>query len=185
MTFSEYQKLFDTILAEKTIEKPYDNPHFLEYVKLNNSRQKRWLKKGEIAEEIKLTVQSITKKQTWIVITEPWCGDAAHNVPFIAKLAELNPNITLKIQLRDSENSEIESYLTNGGRSIPKLIARNESGADIFTWGPRPAESQFIFDQLKAENATFKTQKIALQEWYNKNAGCAIQEEILAILKSI
>jgi hypothetical protein len=28
-------------------------------------------------------------------------------------------------------------------------------------------------------------QKIALQEWYNKNAGCAIQEEILSILKSL
>ena len=185
MTFSEYQKLFDTILAGETIEKPYDDSHFVEYVKLNLSRQNRWVKKGEIAEEIKLTVQSITEKQTWIVITEPWCGDAAHNVPFLAKLAELNPNITLKFQLRDNENSEIESYLTNGGKSIPKLIARNEAGADIFTWGPRPAESQVIFDQLKAENASFELQKIALQEWYNKNAGCAIQEEILAILKSI
>ncbi|MEY3438296.1 MAG: hypothetical protein RL265_881, partial [Bacteroidota bacterium] len=70
-------------------------------------------------------------------------------------------------------------------KSIPKLIARNEAGADIFTWGPRPAESQVIFDQLKADNASFELQKIALQEWYNKNAGSAIQDEILAILKSI
>ena len=185
MTFSDYQKLFDAILAGETNEKPYDDSHFVEYVKLNLSRQNRWLKKGEITEEIKSTVQSITENQTWIVITEPWCGDAAHNVPFIARLTELNPNITLKIQLRDSENSEIESYLTNGGKSIPKLIARNEAGADIFTWGPRPADSQVVFDRLKAENASFEMQKTALQEWYNKNAGSAVQQEILTILKSL
>ena len=132
MTFSDYQKLFDAILAGETNEKPYDDFHFVEYVKLNLSRQNRWVKKGEITEEIKLTVQSITEKQTWIVITEPWCGDAAHNVPFIVKLAQLNPNITLKLQLRDSKHSEIESYLTNGGKSIPKLIARDEGAHTQF-----------------------------------------------------
>jgi len=39
-------------------------------------------------------------------------------------MASLNPLITVVVQLRDS-NSEIDSYLSHGKMSIPKLIERS------------------------------------------------------------
>ena len=70
-------------------------------------------------------------------VTEPmrWgrlflCGDAAHIVPIIYLMSRLNNNITLRIQLRDS-GSEIEKYLTNGTKSIPMLIVRDENNKDL------------------------------------------------------
>jgi hypothetical protein len=184
MNFSEYQQQFDRILNEQNPQPPYDDEHYLEYTKLNASRQHRWLKKGILTPETISTIQSISEKQHWILITEHWCGDAAHNVPFIYLMAELNPNITLELQLRDSEGSEIDSYLTNGGKSIPKLIIRDTQGNDLHVWGPRPQACQVLFDELKQQNKTFEDQKIALQKWYNEDKGITLQEEICDLLNN-
>lgn len=185
MTFTDYQTAFDDILNAKNTHPPYNDEHYLEYTKLNASRQYRWLKNSVLTEETKSVMQSITKKQTWIIITEPWCGDAAHSVPFIVKMAELNPTIHLEIMLRDGEHSEIENYLTNGGKSIPKLIIRDEKGKDLIVWGPRPAACQAIFLELRAKNTELAEEKIAIQKWYNEDKGAAVQQEISELLKSL
>lgn len=185
MNFTDYQQTFDRILSGELTTAPYDDPHFLEYVKLNHSRQNRWVKKGVLIDEAVEAVQNIQSKQTWVLIAEPWCGDASHNVPFIVKLAELNPLITLEIQLRDSEGSEIDSYLTNGGKAIPKLIIRDENKHDLHVWGPRPSEAQALFHKLKEQNLTLEEQKIGLQQWYNENQGFALQTEIALAIKQL
>jgi hypothetical protein len=185
MNFSDYEQTFDRILSGELTFAPYDDPHFIEYVKLNQSRQNRWMKKGVLIDEAVEAVKSVHSKQTWVLITEPWCGDASHNVPFIVKLAELNPLITLEIQLRDSKGSEIDAYLTNGGKAIPKLIIREQTGKDILIWGPRPAEAQALFFKLKEQNKTLEEQKIGLQQWYNENQGLAVQREIAHDLKQL
>lgn len=182
MKFTDYQELFSKILKGFIREKPYDDPHYLNYVKLNLSRQNRWLKTGELAPETKSTIQSINEKQYWHLITEPWCGDASHIVPFIVMMAELNPLIELSLQLRDSEGSEIDKYLTNGGRSIPILIVRNSHNQDLFHWGPRPTTCQNLYFKLKNSNVTNKDVKIKLQQWYNENKGVDIQNEIIELI---
>ena len=178
MTFKDYHQTFEDILAGKITHTPYDDPHFLEYTKLNFSRFNRWIKKGEILPETIAAINSISTKQTWVVISEPWCGDASHCVPFMVKMAELNPLITLEIKLRDSENSEIENYLTQGGKAIPILIVRDSDNNDLFVWGPRPEPAHALFLELKQQQLTLEEQKIALQNWYNKDLGQTIQKEI-------
>ena len=184
MKFSEYQELFTQIISNPSNEAPYNDHSYLEYTKLNNSRLNRWLKKGELLEEIKKIISEIKAPQKWILISEPWCGDAAHSVPFIFMMSELSKNISLEIQLRDSD-SEIDSYLTNGGKSIPILIIRNEKNEDLAVWGPRPEKCKILFEELKEKQLTFEEQKIILQNWYNEDKGIMIQEEIGELLKSI
>lgn len=183
MTFTDYQELFKQILEGTITDKPYDDPHYLDYVKLNFSRQNRWLKTGKLTSDTISTIQSINKKQTWLLITEPWCGDASHIVPFIVMMAELNPLIHVNLQLRDSEGSEIDKYLTNGGRSIPVLVVRTEDHKDIFHWGPRPSVCQEMHLKLKESNAPFEEVKVTLQQWYNENKGGDIQTEICVLFE--
>jgi hypothetical protein len=183
MDFKTYQMLFNLILEGKLNQEPYSDEHYIDYTKLNLSRQNRWLKTGKLSKETISTIQSIDQKQNWLLITEPWCGDASHIVPFIFMMSELNPLISLTLQLRDAENSEIDKYLTNGGRSIPMLIVRDENNNDIFHWGPRPKDCQDLYLRLKAANAPFEEVKIALQQWYNENKGVDIQQEICFLLK--
>lgn len=178
MTFQQYLEYFEQILNSPKPEAPYDQEDYFNYTKLNWSRMNRWLKKGEILPEASAKIKAITVSQQWILITEPWCGDAAHVVPFIKMMSDLNPAIQLDIELRDSEPNRIESYLTNGGKSIPKLIIRDLSGNDLAVWGPRPVACQVLFDELKAKNTDFETLKIELQNWYNEHHGVEIQKEI-------
>ncbi len=184
MEFNEYLALFDRILDREITTSPYDDPHFYEYVKLNKSRMHRWLKSGEIAADIRMLLTQWDKPTKWILITEPWCGDAAHSVPFIYLLAALNPNIELIIQLRDGEDSEIEHYLTNNARSIPKLIVRDMEGNDLFTWGPRPSTCEQLNTHLIAQNVELSERKTALQKWYNDDKGAKIQQELFLLFKT-
>ena len=174
----EYLSSFEDILSRKLTKKPYDNEAYIEYVKLNKSRMNRWLRTGLLKGSTQQTIEKIREVQNWYIITEPWCGDAAHSVPFIYLLSELNQNIKLTLILRDSEPEWIERYLTNGSRSIPKLIVRNNYDEDLFTWGPRPKECQLLISELKKQQISDEDIKTRAQEWYNKNKGISLQEEI-------
>ena len=174
----EYLSSFEDILNRKLTKKPYDNEAYIEYVKLNKSRMNRWLRTGLLKGSTQQTIEEIREVQNWYIITEPWCGDAAHSVPFIYLLSELNQNIKLTLILRDSEPEWIERYLTNGSRSIPKLIVRNNYDEDLFTWGPRPKECQLLISELKKQQISDEDIKTRAQEWYNKNKGISLQEEI-------
>lgn len=117
------------------------------------------------------------------MITEHWCGDAAHSLPFIYKMTELNDHIELKMVLRDTPPFMIDNYLTNGGKSIPKVVIRNADEEDLYTWGPRPKEAQELYQKLVENKADFETMKVELQKWYNADKGKSIQQEFISMLK--
>lgn len=183
MEFTAYNKQFGAILNGENTASPYDKDAYINYVKLNQGRIKRWLKKGKILPELEATIKAIDVPQTWVYISEPWCGDAAHSQAFIEMAAQLNPLITVEVQNRDN-GSEIDKYLTNGGKSVPKLIVRNNEGEDLFDWGPRPHEAQELFYQIKDDaSMTMEDKKIALQQWYNKDKGQSMQQELMGLFR--
>lgn len=182
MTWQDYLKYFEEIITSHKPAPPYNEEEYFHYTKMNWSRSNRWLKNNPLTDETKTAIRRIGEKQTWELMTEPWCGDAAHIVPVIFLMSCENPNITLNIQLRDV-NSEIENYLTNGTKSIPIFIVRDNNGKDLFHWGPRPAAAKLLFENLKKNNSPFEDVKTALQNFYNKDKALGIQEEIIALLK--
>ncbi|KGE13987.1 thioredoxin family protein [Sphingobacterium deserti] len=182
MTFLEYLDYFEQILESPQDFEPYGDQEYFNYTKLNWSRMNRWLKRFEPNDVMKNLIASITEHQHWIVITEPWCGDAAHAVAQLYQMVKNNPNIDFEIQLRDAAPFLIDDYLTDGGKSIPKLIIRNDVGHDKVIWGPRPHALQAIFSSMKAEGATFEQIKETMQKWYNEDKGEEIQRELINLL---
>jgi hypothetical protein len=185
MTKEAYLELFGEILNAQTNEAPYDEEHYIHYVKMNQSRQDRWLKKAALTPETTRFMQSWDVPSRWVVITEPWCGDAAHVLPFLFKMSELNENISLEIQLRDGSDSEIEKYMTNGGKAIPILVVRDEQGNDLFHWGPRPRACQQLVNETRNTGASQEDLINAIQHWYNQNKGLEIQSEITRMLSQV
>ena len=184
MKWPEYLSKFEDVLNGSNSEHPYDNPEYVEYVKMNNSRMKRWLKKASLTDETAKILDMVQCRQKWILIAEPWCGDAANIAPIIDLMAEYSGKIDFEIELRDGDSHLIDSYLTNSGKSIPKLIARDEKGQDVFVWGPRPAECQSMIERNKECDLTAIEKKMAIQVWYNENEGVAIQQEIRELLQA-
>lgn len=181
MSWEQYLSRFEEILSGGGQEAPYNDPHFMEYTRLNQQRMNRWLKTAVLHDDTKKALGQIDQEQQWVLITEPWCGDAAHIVPIIALMAQHNPKIRLDIQLRDS-GSEIEQYLTNGGKAVPVLIIRNTEGKDMGVWGPRPKACQQMFLYMKQEGLSVEEQKVKLQQWYNADKALSIQQEIVALI---
>lgn len=182
MNFKEYLNYFEQIILNPEQYPIYQDENYYKYAKLNWSRTNRWLNKFEPSEETKKLISAIDKPQTWIIITEPWCGDAAHSVPQLVNIVENNPLITIDIQLRDEEPFLIDKYLTNGGKSIPKLIIRDANQQDIAVWGPRPEKLQELFVSLKEEGVEMNEIKEAIQKWYNEDKGIEIQKDIAKLL---
>lgn len=183
MDFQTYQQYFQSILQNPEPAAPYNKPAYIEYTKLNWARMNRWLKQAVISDQLHHSVTTIDKPQKWIIITEPWCGDAAHSVPILHKISLLNPLINVEYQLRDSEPFLINAYMTNGGKSIPKLIVRDEQGVDLVTWGPRPRNAQLIYSRLVAEKTEFSVISTELQKWYNEFASTELQAELTELLQ--
>lgn len=185
MTFKVYLDYFEKLINQHPSERtaPYDIAEYAEYTKLNWSRLNRWLKTGKLTDEMIAVMKSINAKQHWIVITEPWCGDAAHIVPFIEMISRQSTNVSVTYELRDSEPFRINDYLTNKTKSIPKLIVRNSEGKDIAVWGPRPVACQEMYLELKEKGVENSTVKLEIQNWYNENKGLEIQREIGELFK--
>jgi len=182
-TYASYRELLDNLLQQGKTTGTNQSESMVNYATLNERRMKKWDKIGKIIPELMDKLMSIDQKMTWLVVTEGWCGDAAQNLPFLNKMAELNPNIDLRFVVRDENLPLIDAFLTNGGRSIPKLIALDSELSVLGTWGPRPEPVQKAFLENKvSQERTGKEFTEYLHLWYAKDKGITLQGEILAIL---
>lgn len=184
-SYEEYKKLL-IAYAEKGVTSGTDQlPERIEATKLNAQRMKRIDKQVVLSYIIKNIVENNSKRWTWIVLAETWCGDGAQNIPVIAKIAELSPNIELKIILRDENPEVMEAYLTNGSKSIPKLICFDaETNNEIGVWGPRPDVIRDMVKKYKAENPTVSHDEFVknLHLWYAKDKGESLQKNFESLL---
>lgn len=161
-----------------------NEPSKLEYTRLNIHRSSRWDRKGKIGEELVDQLSEFPYKMIWLVITEGWCGDSAQILPFINKMAELSPNIELKIMLRDEHPAIMDEFLTNGSRSIPKLVALDSDSLEVIgTWGPRPNGAQERYMNERADPGIDNIKATEnLHLFYARDKGQAIQKEFLQLL---
>ncbi|AVR45085.1 thioredoxin family protein [Christiangramia fulva] len=158
-----------------------------DFTALNCRRMSRLNKTLILNDELKKALDTISEVQEWIVITEAWCGDSAQNLPLIAKMADFSDTIELKIILRNKNPELMEKYLTNGSKSIPKLIVFNKSGKELFAWGPRPVPAQALLEEWKREPAgrNWEAFETELHTWYARDKARTIQQEFIEIFKNL
>ena len=75
-------------------------------------------------------------------------------------MAEVNSNINLQLVLRDENLELMDLFLTNGGRSIPKLIALDKDLNILFTWGPRPQTATNMVLDYKTKHGSLDDREI-------------------------
>ncbi len=185
-TYDPYRAMVTGLLKEGKVTGQTQSESMLKYTKLNEQRMNRIEKTYEPSPELKAFIATLDQTWTWLVLTEGWCGDAAQNLPQIKKLADLaDDNVKLRLVLRDENLDLMDAYLTDGGRSIPKLIClRDEDLKELGTWGPRPAPVQEMIREHK-QNPTEKYEELAqrMHTWYAKDRGKTFDAEFLQLLK--
>lgn len=183
-SYLEYRTLVKTLTDKNLSTGETQTDELANYTLLNDRRMKRWDKTVKITEAIQEEIKSKNINQTWLVLTESWCGDAAHLMPVMQKIAALNAGINFKVILRDENDALMSRFLTNGGKSIPMLLMiDNETDEVINTFGPRPKEATKLVNDYKAAHgkltAAFKTD---LQSWYNKDKGQNAIKDLVSLM---
>ena len=184
MSYDEYRTLVTNLVEAQSTTGKEKTEALVEYTKMNDRRMKRWDKTVKLSDVIQEKIMAYSKNITWIVLTESWCGDAAHIMPVINKVAEQNETIDLKVVLRDDNEDLMNQFLTNGGKSIPKLImVDNDTNTVVDTFGPRPAIATEMVNTYKAQHGKLTPEfKEDLQRWYNKDKGQSTIEDLVNLL---
>ena len=116
-----------------------------------------------------------------LVLVEDWCGDAINTVPLLARLAELAPNLDLRIVGRDANPDLMDAHLTNGTRSIPVVIVLDEDFIERGWWGPRPTElQQWVIGEGKALEKVERYRHV--RTWYARDRGRATTDELVDVI---
>ncbi len=188
MNYSAYMALAEQLVSEGRTTGPNHSAAMLHYTKLNLKRMQRLNKTAKPGAEIIEVLNTIPFKMHWVIVSEIWCGDAAQNIPFIAKLAELASDVKLDLILRDENIKYMDQFLTNGTRSIPKLVIYNEEGEVIATWGPRPQIMQhkvMAYKEMTENRPGFEEFSEEIHRWYTANRNAELESELLAIFRRI
>ena len=184
MTFARYTKLIDDLLADGRTTGENQSEAMTGYAILNRQRMRRLDKTTVLGDGLKKAAHDLSRKMTWLIITEGWCGDAAQNIPVIEKIAAESDKIETRYILRDENLGLMDQYLTAGARSIPKLIAIDPETDEVLgTWGPRPAAGQSLFAQMKLDGTEKSVILEEMQRWYNADKTASVQSEFEGLLK--
>ncbi|MDO6471130.1 thioredoxin family protein [Maribacter sp. 1_MG-2023] len=183
-SYLEYRALVSDLAEKGEATGPEQSEALSQYTQLNNSRMRRWDKTLKFNDEAVAKIKAVDQKISWLVLSESWCGDASPALPVMNKITEINPNISLSIILRDENLDIMNQFLTNGGMSIPKLIATDIAEATVVaTWGPRSMKATQLVEDYKAEHGKLTPEfKQDLQVFYNKDKGQSILEDLLKLL---
>ena len=184
ISYNDYKKLIINLLKEGRSTGILQSEDLLNYTKLNEKRMKRLDKQTTLSEEAATKTQTIQKDFTWLVLTESWCGDAAQTLPVINKFAEINPKIDLKVVSRDENENLMNQFLTNGSKSIPKLIViEKETSTVVSSWGPRSKVATKLVNEYKDKHGKLDAEfKKELQYWYNDDKGKSIEHDLVEFL---
>ncbi|MEZ4809546.1 MAG: thioredoxin family protein [Allomuricauda sp.] len=184
MEYQEYRSLVHFLAENHQTTGAVQSESNINYTQLNDRRMARWDKTFKIASEIQERIEGIHSRLMFLVLAESWCGDASPSLPVMNKIAELNPNIGLKIVLRDENLELMDAFLTQGTRSIPKLIVFDEeSGEIVGEWGPRPSTATVLVEDYKQKYGKLTPEfKKDLQVWYNADKGQNILGDVLELL---
>lgn len=182
LTYNDYRQSIEATLAQPP--KDENAEKMRPYLISNFAFMNQYYASSKISDGF----QSIIKKSPaviWLVITEGWCGDAAFNIPTMAIIEKAIPNkIELRFVLRDTNLEFMDEHLTNGGRSIPKLIVLSNDLKEIGTWGPRPKLLQTLMGEWKSAGLELMDIIPKVHAWYHADNIHSLQNELETLIKS-
>ncbi len=186
-SYASYRQLIDEALAQGRTTGPQQSEALTAYTILNVQRMSRLDKTVKLLPELATAAAQLTEQYIWLVITEGWCGDAAQLVPVIEAVAQASAgHLRTAYVLRDDNPDLIDRYLTNGTRSIPKLVVlRADTLTEVVNWGPRPAEAQSLLNRLRAEGMAHDDYVREIHAWYAHDRTQATQHELLALVQHL
>ena len=182
MTYDQYSEL-NKAYAKQGKTSGEQKESYVGYTKLGAARLRRWEKLYKSEQEYLDEITSLVSPgEQWLVFSETWCGDAAHMLPFVHQWSK-HAKVPLRIIMRDEHLTLMDEFLTNGGRSIPKLVRISADGMVLGTYGPRPSALVAHLAEWKSKASfDYKEWTLFAQDWYNQDKGKSIESDFIELL---
>jgi hypothetical protein len=151
---------------------------YLDQMGTNKEKFVQFLGEIKISDADRAALDKLGKKLKCLVITEDWCGDALYNVPVLAKMVEGNPNIEMRVFLRDKNPDLMDQYLNQGMfRSIPVFAFFDENMNEVARFIERPpAQTEEIEKKMLETRRALRAERYP--EWRE-----GVVKEIRTLLK--
>jgi hypothetical protein len=168
------------MITRKRFEQGLTWDEYLGGIQKNQDLFKAKYEEVEISPEDRAFFQGIKKRVDVLAIGEDWCPDVYNNLPVMARIAALNPNIQLRIFPRDQHHDLMQRYLFRGqSQSIPAFGFFDENFQEFAKHtGGRPKMRWDRIDQLGKDESRPK-----LREHYASNRGREMVRELREILQ--
>jgi hypothetical protein len=156
---------------------------FLARVEKNADLWRAVYQRARIPDETLARVTQLGRFWHLLVLSEDWCGDAVNIVPVVARMAELSPNLDLRLLARDENLDLIDAHLTGASRSIPVVILLDDEFRECAWWGPRPKELQtWVLGEGQLLPKTDRYREV--RRWYATDKGASVLSEIVGFLEN-
>jgi len=120
------------VVTKERFEQGMTLAQYIDQMSANKVRFVRALDATTITSEETQALERHGATRRIMVITEDWCGTSLAEVPFVAKMVEGNPNIEMRIFLRDANPDLMDQYLKRGlYRAIPVFALFDEHMNEI------------------------------------------------------
>jgi len=137
-----------------------------------------------IPEDVVARVTALGGRWHLLVLSEDWCGDAVNSLPVLARLADLAPNLDLRVLPRDENLDLIDAHLTGTSRSIPAVLVLDADYVERAWWGPRPGVLQaWAMGEGAAMPKELRYPKI--RQWYARDRGLTTLDELVTLLERV
>lgn len=157
---------------------------FLPTAEKNADLWRATVRLAKVPDEVVARVAALGGRYHLLVLSEDWCGDAVNSVPYAARLAELAPNLDLRVLPRDQNLDLMDAHLTNGSRSIPVVLVYDDAFAELGWWGPRPSELQaWVLGPGQALDKEARYKEV--RTWYARDRGRSTLAELVALLEQV
>lgn len=184
LTYEAYLLLMQDLVQQSKSTGVEQSDALSNYTLLNYKRMQRLNKTLKIGLEIGERISKDRRNLKFLVLTESWCGDAAQSIPMVSKICGLHKQWSLHLISRDAHPALMDQFLTNGARSIPKVLILDANTLSLVAhWGPRPRVATQMVVEYKATHGSLDAAfKQSLQLWYNKDKGQSTLLDFMQLL---
>ncbi|MHA2139863.1 MAG: thioredoxin family protein [Candidatus Thorarchaeota archaeon] len=111
------------------------------------------------------TISSIQNEIRILVIGTDRCDDSAGNIPVLARMAALSPNLKLRILDSDKKDNLHQQYKVNGKRKTPVVLFFSQENQELTRWVERPNAA---YKQVnEASKPSLDERKTSLKQIYS------------------
>jgi hypothetical protein len=183
LTYAEYLASWRETLLISLADLDKDARKLVYYARYNIERHDRIRDTYRPSDRLIEAGEAVQTPQIWLMLTEDWCVDSSYALPAIAAAAQA-ANAELRIMRRDEHPDVMDAYLTNGTRSIPKLVAFDMNGNELFQWGSRPEALVRQREEWVSDGRTKGEMSAAAAEWYESDNLASIDAELAELVLS-